>query len=116
MRILLVEDDAANARVASEIFRCKGHEVDCAFNGTDALRAGQSQTYDAALIDVFLPDAEGFLVAEMLRGMQPQLRCVLVTGHFMPEGRERAEKVGAHFRTKPLDFEEVEKLLSFSKL
>lgn len=112
MKILLVEDDVQSALVTSQIFVHKGHLVQSVHNGVDALSSLERDNYDVAVIDVVLPDLDGFLVAESLLEVQPQVKCVLVTGHFLPDGPERAHQLGAYFRTKPLDFKELEELFT----
>jgi|GEM_PF-1735639 len=110
MRILLVEDDIAGARVASEFFRHKGHDVYAFHSAAAALSDAGRNLYQFAVIDVVLPDLNGFSLAEELLQIQPHLHCVLVTGQSLPDGSERAARLHGHFRNKPLDFMELEAL------
>ena len=66
---------------------------------------------DAAVVDVGLPDREGYEVVAALRSLQPHARCVIVTGADAGDGAERARQLGAQFRSKPLDLEELAALL-----
>ncbi len=111
MNVLLVEDDAPSAQVASRILSYRGHRVRTVLCGAEALSAAQCDGYDAAIVDVNLPDLEGFAVVERLQRLQPGMRCVLVTGDFLPDGAERAGRLGALFRTKPIDYDELDGLL-----
>lgn len=107
MRILLVEDDVASAHVGRSILALLGHDVAGATSGSEALTAARGGDYQAAVVDVGLPDADGFALVEELRRLHPALRCVLVTGGFLPDGESRAERLGATFRRKPLDYREL---------
>lgn len=107
MRILLVEDDATSSQVALNILGHLGHSVSGAKSGAEALSAARTQPYEAAVVDVGLPDADGFDLVEELIRMQPALRCVLVTGKFIPDAETRAGQLGASFRNKPIDYREL---------
>ena len=107
VRILLVEDDPLQARIASEILAAGGHRVRIAEGARSAREAAGGQLFDLAIVDVILEDGDGFeLVAELQEG-HPELPCVLMTGNDVPRGRERAESLGARFYTKPVDYTEI---------
>jgi DNA-binding response OmpR family regulator len=84
-----------------------GHSVQDARTAAEALFAARTGVYEVAVVDVGLPDADGFAVVEELRRMQPDLRCVLVTGRFIPDAETRAGRLGASFRNKPIDYREL---------
>jgi DNA-binding response OmpR family regulator len=115
MRILLVEDDRVGAQVARDILGHLGHSVDGTRSGAEALSAARAERFEAAVVDVGLPDADGFAVAEELCRLQPGLRCVVVTGQFIPDAEARARRVGAGFRAKPLDYCELASWLAASE-
>lgn len=71
-RLLIVEDDAAILRLEAAILEEAGYEFDCVGTGEDALRALKSARYAAVLLDVGLPDTDGFKLAEHIR-REPEL-------------------------------------------
>ena len=66
-RILIVEDDVDLAEMLSAYFRVQGFEVDLATWGEDAIRLSSENTPDLVLMDIRLPDFDGFEVAGKLR-------------------------------------------------
>jgi two-component system, OmpR family, response regulator len=68
MRLLLAEDDPELARQLKVWLREAGHEVTSTDNGLKALELGHITTLDAIILDIGLPDMDGFQVIERLRG------------------------------------------------
>jgi two-component system catabolic regulation response regulator CreB len=66
-RILLVEDEGAIAQTIEFALRAEGFDARHALSGRDALRFAASETFDLALLDVGLPDIDGFALARELR-------------------------------------------------
>lgn len=69
-RILLVEDEAAIADAVAFALRGDGHEVLHCLTGGEALRAVRAQAFDLALLDVGLPDLNGFALCRELRALR----------------------------------------------
>ena len=67
MRLLLVEDEKRMAQALCEIFRLEKYEVDHFDNGLNGLAAIESGIYDIAILDVMLPDMNGFEIAKQAR-------------------------------------------------
>ncbi len=67
MRILLVEDSPTQARFASLLLECAGYRVSVAIDGSTALEMAESDPPDLILLDVVLPDMDGFTVCRRLR-------------------------------------------------
>jgi CheY-like chemotaxis protein len=115
VRILLVEDDPLSAQVGRTILAHMGHSVGDARSGLEALSAAREVRFEAAVVDLGLPDTDGFAVIEELRRLQPELRCVLVTGRFAPDAERRASRLGVEFRAKPLDYGDIARWLVSSE-
>ena len=83
--ILLAEDDAETARIESEMLREMGYSCHWVSRGSDVLRAVQSARFDALLLDMVMPDFDGFELLRALQEIEPDLlrRVVVVTG--LPE-------------------------------
>ncbi|MBF0516439.1 MAG: response regulator, partial [Nitrospirae bacterium] len=66
-RILLVEDNDINRQVATELLKAKGFQIHTAVNGIEAVAAVLKQPYDAVLMDVQMPDMDGFEATAAIR-------------------------------------------------
>ena len=77
--VLIVDDHASFRRVARRMLEAAGFAVDEAANGTDAVAASRSGRYDLVLLDVQLPDLDGFEVAERLASRADAPAVVLVS-------------------------------------
>lgn len=99
--VLVVDDDHDNAEVLSEVLAEAGLEARMAFNGTQALREVDEEVPDVVLLDLHLPDMEGWEVARQLRDRHPGVRIGVVSGLATPGAPEERE-VEAVFR-KPVD-------------
>ena len=86
MRILVVDDESDVTLVVSEALRDRGHEVECASSGHQAIAIAADFRPDAALVDIGLPDMDGVTLAELLRGSVPgkRLRVVAFSGYGDP--------------------------------
>ncbi len=67
MRVLVVEDEPKMAALVARALREEGHPADIAARGADALWMAQAAPYDAIVLDVMLPDLDGFEVLRELR-------------------------------------------------
>ena len=67
MRILLVEDEKRMAQALCEILRLEKYEVDHYLNGIDGLAAVESNIYDIIILDVMLPELNGYEIAKKAR-------------------------------------------------
>ncbi|MBA2365857.1 MAG: response regulator transcription factor [Actinobacteria bacterium] len=67
MRVLVVEDEKALATGLKRGLEAEGFAVDVAINGTDGLWLGRENTYDAIVLDIMLPEINGFQICSTLR-------------------------------------------------
>jgi CheY-like chemotaxis protein len=86
-RILLVEDHADSRAAMTRLLRMSGHHVADAADGASALRLAAAETFELALIDITLPDMDGFELLGRLRRHGVR-QAIAVTGHALE--RERA--------------------------
>lgn len=108
MRILVVEDEA---RVAG--FICKGlselsYIVDAAGSGAQALDLARSSPYDLIILDIMLPDVNGFAVCRELRRSSLDVPILMLSARGVVEDRVRGLNTGADdYLTKPFAFSEL---------
>lgn len=104
-RLLLVEDDATVARVIAGLLREQGHQVSHVANALLALAEIDTQSFDTLLVDIDLPDFDGFELIRMLRARRDgrSWRIVVVTARSNRDDETRAREAGADaFLRKPV--------------
>jgi CheY-like chemotaxis protein len=112
--VLLVEDNDDAREMLKATLASSGHEVRAARDGAGGLALAAESPPDVALIDIGLPDMEGYEVARRLRAGRGgrRLALVAITGFGRPEDQQRAFDAGfdAHL-TKPVDPTALDALL-----
>ena len=109
-KILIVEDDIDVAEMVTAYFRAQGYDVFTVNWGEDGVRACQTNHPDLAILDIRLPDIDGYEVARRLRSDRRTSDVPII---FLTEKRERADKLqglelGADdYITKPFDIQEL---------
>jgi DNA-binding response OmpR family regulator len=108
--ILIVEDDLDIADMLNAYFRVQGYRVVTVNWGEDGVRASQTQSPDVVILDIRLPDVDGFEVARRLRSDRKTREIPII---FLTEKRERADKLRGlelqadDYVTKPFDIQEL---------
>ncbi len=113
-RILLVEDNDDARRMLRVALELAGHRVEEAGSGEAAVARAVEVQPDAAVVDIGLPDVDGYEVARRLREkLGAGVRLVALTGYGQPEDQRRALAAGfdAHV-VKPVDPEELGRILA----
>lgn len=107
-RILLIEDDKAQAESLIDIFENEGYKVEQAKNGQEALTKIRAAKYSVAILDLLLPDVPGIAVLKSIKNEQPRVEVIILTGHASLESAIDAVNLGAYgFRIKPVPPEEL---------
>lgn len=108
MRILLVEDDPDLGPAIAKALRGENCAVDLAANGVDAAHLGDTEIYDAAVLDLGLPDQEGVSVLMQWREAGRTLPVLILTARDSWSDKVAGFKAGADdFMTKPFRVEEL---------
>jgi len=107
-KILYVEDDETLVFVTSDTLGQEGFDVDHHLDGLSAKKAFQGDVYDICIIDVMLPEMDGFQLAEFIRSKNVQIPIIFVTAKSMQEDKLKGLKIGADdYITKPFNIEEL---------
>ncbi len=115
-RILIVDDNVDTARGLSQLLKLKGHEIRTAHDGPTALAEALEFQPEFVLLDIGLPDMDGFQVAQRLRQeVAPDAVIIAVSGYGQEEDRLRSIEAGFnHYLVKPVDHKAlVTLILSF---
>lgn len=97
-RILLVEDDQFLSSILRDHLRLNGYEVECAFDGDMAVRRAIENHFDAILLDILLPQKDGFEVLAMLKSLAATKEIpVIVISNLSDQGSvDRMKQGGAY--------------------
>jgi two-component system, sensor histidine kinase and response regulator len=111
LRILVVEDNPVNSLMIVRVLEKHGHSAWTATSGEEAVACFSRQPFDAVLMDVQMPDIDGFEVTRRIRKLEGTERRVLViatTAHALDGDRERCLASGMDdYLTKPIQFNEL---------
>ncbi len=115
LRILVVDDNQDAAQMSATLLRSWGHDVRIAYDGLDALERAQGFLPQLVLLDIGLPNMDGYEVARNLR-QNPRLQEVTiaaVTGYGQDDDRERSQEAGFdHHLVKPVEVADLRTLVS----
>jgi two-component system copper resistance phosphate regulon response regulator CusR len=107
MKILVVEDDAAIARMITRGLTDARYTVDHAADGAMGLEMAQMQDYALIILDIMLPKRDGWSVCEELRGTGSSVPILMLTARDAVSDRVRGLDTGADdYLPKPFDFTE----------
>ena len=108
MRILLVEDDKKTAAFIAKGLQRAGFAVDHAANGEDGLHLALTEPYDAAVVDIMLPQQDGLTIVEELRRKKINTPVILLSAKRSVDDRIRGLQTGSDdYLTKPFAFSEL---------
>jgi two-component system sensor histidine kinase/response regulator len=108
LNILLTEDNPVNQRVAMRILERAGHRVTLAVNGREAIEKWSAHNFDLILMDVQMPEVDGFQAAAAIREREQasgaRIPIIAMTAYALNGDRERCLAAGmSDYLTKPID-------------
>ena len=112
MEILLAEDNAVNQKLAVRLLEKRGHAVTVAANGREAVEALERRQFDVVLMDVQMPELDGFEATELIRRKEVanggHMPIIAMTAHALKEDRDRCLAAGMDgYVSKPLQLERL---------
>ena len=108
MRVLIVEDDTSTARTIETILKAEGFICDTTDLGEDGLEIGKLYDYDIIVLDLMLPDIDGYEVLRRLRSGRVNTPILILSGLSEPDNKIKGFGIGADdYLTKPFDRREL---------
>jgi two-component system, OmpR family, response regulator len=108
MRVLVIEDEARMARLVKRALEEEGHAVDIAANGTDGLWLATENPYGSIVLDVMLPDFDGFEACRRIRERDVWVPVIMLTARDSVGDRVRGLDAGADdYLVKPFSLMEL---------
>src|SRR5262245_39197272 len=112
LRVLFVDDEVSLQELMKAELPRLGHEVTVCPDGRTALKVLEKATFDAAILDLKMPDMTGIQVLERLKQVSPDTEAVMMTGYASKETAVEAMRLGAFdYIEKPCKLVEIEALL-----
>ncbi len=104
MRVLLAEDDRDFGNILSQYLAISGFEVTLAKDGKEAIALFRRARPDICVLDVMMPEMDGFSLGEQIKQIQPELPVIFLTARSLREDIIKGLKIGADdYITKPFD-------------
>jgi PAS domain S-box-containing protein len=111
IRILLAEDNLINQKIAVRMLNNSKFLVDTAISGSEAINKLNSEKYDLLLLDIQMPDMDGFMVTEKIRNSDYSFKnipIIAITAHAMSGYKEKCLAAGMDdYLTKPIIADEL---------
>ena len=115
LSVLLVEDNLVNQKVASRFLDRMGYSSDLASNGVEGVAAAENKSYDLILMDVQMPEMDGFTASREIRKRLPadaQPKIVALTANALQGDRELCLDAGMDdYITKPVKMHELTQVI-----
>ncbi len=107
-KLLLAEDDINLGNVLQQYLIAKGFDVDLFTNGESAYEGFLEGNYDLVILDIMMPDKDGYTVAKNIRQVNNKIPIIFLTAKNLKDDVIKGFKVGADdYITKPFEMEEL---------
>lgn len=108
MRVLIIEDDAPTAKTIELALKYEGYTCDTATSGEDGLEIAKRYDYDLIILDLMLPDIDGYEILRRLRTMQLNVPVLILSGLSDIDDKIKGLGYGADdYLTKPFNKQEL---------
>ncbi|AIQ74528.1 MULTISPECIES: response regulator transcription factor [Paenibacillus] len=108
INILVVEDDKHVRRLLEAVLKREGYDVVTAEDGVKALEVLDSQHIDLIILDIMMPNMDGYEFAKEVRDADSLVPILMATAKQLPEDKKKGFRIGTDdYMTKPIDTEEM---------
>jgi signal transduction histidine kinase/DNA-binding response OmpR family regulator len=116
LRVLVAEDNVVNQKIAEALLKRRKHTATIVSNGREAIEAWKTGQYHLVLMDVQMPEMDGFettaAIRALERGTGGHVRIIAMTAHAMSGDRERCLEAGMDdYVTKPISLADIDRVL-----
>jgi CheY-like chemotaxis protein len=109
---LLAEDNLFNRKLAQNLFKSLGFEIDMAENGKEAVKMSMKKSYDIIFMDMLMPEMDGIQAITEIRKKGIEVPVVAVTAVENPETRNAVEALGIEdYLVKPASTDQIKEIL-----
>jgi len=107
VRILIAEDNSMNQRLIRHLLKSRGYNFDLVFNGVQAVESLKKQSYDMVLMDIQMPEMDGYSATRQIREeLKLNIPVIAMTAHAMSGEKEKCIKSGMNdYISKPINEE-----------
>jgi DNA-binding NtrC family response regulator len=106
MKLLFVDDEQTFLKYLAKRLVLDGFTVKTTFSGEEGVEAASKEDFDVAVVDLQMPGIDGIEVQKRLKNLQPELPCIVLTGHGSVENALESGKYNAYkFLSKPVDMD-----------
>ncbi|EMS80001.1 response regulator [Desulfotignum phosphitoxidans] len=106
MKLLFIDDEQTFLKYLAKRMALEGFEVKTTFSGEEGVAAAAKAPFDVAVVDLQMPGIDGIEVQKLLKDLQPDLPCIVLTGHGSVENALESGKYNAFkFLSKPVDMD-----------
>jgi DNA-binding response OmpR family regulator len=106
--LLYVEDDESLSFVTRDNLTLQGYEITHCTNGREALEIIRQTPFDLCILDIMLPEMDGFTLAQEIRSFNPHVPIIFLTAKSLKEDKLHGLKIGGDdYITKPFSIEEL---------
>jgi DNA-binding NtrC family response regulator len=106
MKLLFIDDEQTFLKYIAKRLMLEGFEVKTTFSGEEGVAAAAQEVFDVAVVDLQMPGIDGIEVQRRLKDLQPDLPCIVLTGHGSVENALESGKYNAFkFLSKPVDMD-----------
>lgn len=106
MKLLFIDDEQTFLKYLAKRLVLDGFSVKTTFSGEEGVEAAIKEDFDVAVVDLQMPGIDGIEVQRRLKDLQPNLPCIILTGHGSVEKALESGKYNAYkFLSKPVDMD-----------